>query len=492
MGPKKLSSREEEAVAAENAAAAELSRAIFDDAVDSRMISRVRPSSLKELVPSKTLRRSDCKDIHKKSSVRKSRYMIVFPGQLASVKDGQIGSLAKLDTQNPVMYVSYGHLGRLKLVGTIVRSKATRYFTLNVKSRDRTQLEDWFDSMIVFSRYSWVGTPEENPGEEPMPFPEQLQHVAAAAAATTPGDRAEAGDEGLGSEATTHDDGRRTSASASAAAARAAAAAVSFDFSVAAEEGAKPLVSVAGIDGEGAAGVEGGLREAAGPLKAQPASSVDDESDGAEENDEEDEVLVGAPGTSQPTVTRPRRESAKAVRYNYDAEDEEDDDDEELEDAGVFRGRATSMAAAFPRQDAGVSTGAKKQRAEKSGRAGAGTASGVAKKAKNTTRGGGRATVIELSDDTDDDKPLATARAAAGGQRSLLGFLSKKDDGAERDKKGPGVKRSSAEGAKAAPAQKKSRKRVLESDDEDDDDEDDEVDSDSDEEPEDDDSDFEA
>jgi len=37
--------------------------------------------------------------------------------------------------------------------------------------------------MIVFSRYSWVGTAEDNPGEEPRQFPPELKHVAAAAAA---------------------------------------------------------------------------------------------------------------------------------------------------------------------------------------------------------------------------------------------------------------------------------------------------------------------
>jgi hypothetical protein len=59
--------------------------------------------------------------------------MTIFPGHLASLKEGRVGSLAKLDTQNPVMYIEYPGLGRLKLVGTIVRSKATRWglYTLN-------------------------------------------------------------------------------------------------------------------------------------------------------------------------------------------------------------------------------------------------------------------------------------------------------------------------------------------------------------------------
>ena len=69
--PPKRPDREAEAVAAEDAASAKLSRALFDEAVDARLVSRVRPSSLKELVPSKALKRSDCKDIHKRS--RRSR-----------------------------------------------------------------------------------------------------------------------------------------------------------------------------------------------------------------------------------------------------------------------------------------------------------------------------------------------------------------------------------------------------------------------------------
>ena len=58
--PPKRPDREAEAVAAEDAASAKLSRALFDEAVDARLVSRVRPSSLKELVPSKALKRSDC------------------------------------------------------------------------------------------------------------------------------------------------------------------------------------------------------------------------------------------------------------------------------------------------------------------------------------------------------------------------------------------------------------------------------------------------
>ena len=242
MPPKKgsASSKEADALAVEEQRQAKRSREIFDAAVDGRQLSRVRPSSIRELVPSKLLRRSDCKDIHKRSSVKKSRYMTIFPGQLAHLKEGRIGSLAKLDTQNPVLYIDYGHLGRLKLEGTIVRSKTTRYFTLNVKSRDRLNLEDWFDSCVVFGRYAWVGTVEENPGEEPMPFPEQLAHVAAAAAADPAAHE-------KGSPSADEEEDLDPAVAAVVAAARAAhkppTEADVWNASVAAEEGAKPIVS---------------------------------------------------------------------------------------------------------------------------------------------------------------------------------------------------------------------------------------------------------
>ena len=77
-----------------------------------------------------------------------ARSMTVFPGQLGNLKEGRLGSLAKLDTQNPVMYIEYPGFGRLKLCGTIGGRRHAILQALNVKSKDRLNLEDWFDSMI--------------------------------------------------------------------------------------------------------------------------------------------------------------------------------------------------------------------------------------------------------------------------------------------------------------------------------------------------------
>jgi hypothetical protein len=441
--PPKSRDRETEAVEAEEAKASKRSRELFDAALDARLVSRVRPSSLTELKPSKVLKRSDCKDIHKRSSVKKSRYMTVFPGQLGNLKEGRLGSLAKLDTQNPVMYIEYPGFGRLKLCGTIVRSRATRYFTLNVKSKDRLNLEDWFDSMIVFSTCFWVGTAETNPGEEPMPFPEELKHVQTAAEADQP------------PPATPAD----------------------FSFSVAAEEGAAPKKSAVSADHrerDGAKNDEGQTRD-----KARRATvSLDQISD--EDVDEDDRAARSPAADASRPSARPRRESAKAARYDFSEVDDFDLEEEEEEEK-VFRGRVTATVA-----KEAAPLAAPKRRSV--GAAGA----GAAKKAKSdspaepapkpaavflqTGHSASPPEVVAISDD-DGDEPPERGPAAGGKQTSLLGFLGGKKAEAEAPRRA-----SAGAPRAAAAAPKPSKKFVLDSD----------SDSDSDSEPEDEDSDFEA
>mmetsp|Transcript_9086 Transcript_9086/g.41114 ORF Transcript_9086/g.41114 Transcript_9086/m.41114 type:complete len:464 (-) Transcript_9086:48-1439(-) len=461
MPPKKGSARDKEAdaLAVEEQRQAKRSREIFDAAVDGRQLSRVRPSSIRELVPSKLLRRSDCKDVHKRSSVKKSRYMTIFPGQLAHIKEGRIGSLAKLDTQNPVLYIEYGDLGRLKLEGTIVRSKTTRYFTLNVKSRDRLNLEDWFDSCVVFGRYAWVGTVEENPGEEPMPFPDQLAHVAAAAAANPPKDAKK--DPSADDEEEDLDPAVAAVVAAARAAHKPLTEADMWNASIAAEEGAKPIVS------------------------SHVANDDDDDDDAGGDDD-----TAGDAG-GQPR--RPRRESAKAVNYaKYDEGDDDvfDDLDDDEDGDRVFRGRATATVAkaapaGFSAHSSGL--GKKEKAAPKKPRP-------PKKETKNEAK---TDEVISIDDDDEDDdhvdddarkdddegsddeplaaRPAANKRAGGGGQSSLLGFLKPKGDGGGGDK--PRPRRASAEAAKPKPVK---RKHVLDSDDDDEDESEDDDDDDDD------------
>jgi hypothetical protein len=60
--------------------------------------------------------RADGKDISKKASIRKGRYLMVFNFQLAPAAAGKLGTLACLDSKNPVLYLDFPQ-GRYKLFG---------------------------------------------------------------------------------------------------------------------------------------------------------------------------------------------------------------------------------------------------------------------------------------------------------------------------------------------------------------------------------------
>ncbi|CAD7697006.1 unnamed protein product [Ostreobium quekettii] len=127
----------------------------------------------KPLPPSKMLLKSGSKDIVKKGSARKNRYMVVFNGLLAPMAGGKLGTLSQLDSQNPVMYFDFPE-GRLKCFGTMVHTK-DRYMVLKFGARDSVLCEDTFESMIIFSESHWVGRKEDNPEEKALPFPEVVQ-----------------------------------------------------------------------------------------------------------------------------------------------------------------------------------------------------------------------------------------------------------------------------------------------------------------------------
>ena len=120
--------------------------------------------------PGKRLLAAAGKDLVKRAGLRKNRYMLVFNGLVDPFKSGRLGSLARLDSPHPVLYVEFPQ-GRLKLQGTLVFPKSTNYALLNVDKRDHIGIEDIFESMIVFSDAYWVGTEAENPGEDPLPVP---------------------------------------------------------------------------------------------------------------------------------------------------------------------------------------------------------------------------------------------------------------------------------------------------------------------------------
>ena len=190
----------------------QLSMQIYQSALTSRIVSSTLPSTAEVIQTRKTqLFKSDAKDIAKKANTRKSRHMVVFPGQFAQFSLNargnnannnnnnnndnnnnnnnntnnnavEFGELADLDTQNPVCYINFPDgIGRMKLYGTIARARESRYFTLNLggggggsSSRKdsggnaNANLEDFFDGVLIFSQWAWIGTKEENPEEKPL------------------------------------------------------------------------------------------------------------------------------------------------------------------------------------------------------------------------------------------------------------------------------------------------------------------------------------
>jgi len=115
--------------------------------------------------------KADGKDITKRSSARRNRYLLVFNCQLAPAAAGRLGTLARLDTKNPVMYIDFPE-GRLRLSGTLVFPK-NKYIVLRLGKE--ALCEDVLESMIVFSESHWVGTEAENPDGSILPMPESLK-----------------------------------------------------------------------------------------------------------------------------------------------------------------------------------------------------------------------------------------------------------------------------------------------------------------------------
>ncbi|GIL51317.1 hypothetical protein Vafri_7332 [Volvox africanus] len=126
-----------------------------------------------QLPLSKALVKANGKDIVKKSSTRKNRYLVIVNALLAPATAGRMGTLARLDSRNPVMYLDFPE-GRLKFFGTLVFPRA-KYMALRVGVGSSVMAEDVFENLLVFSKAWWIGTAEENPEEKEMPMPSHLQ-----------------------------------------------------------------------------------------------------------------------------------------------------------------------------------------------------------------------------------------------------------------------------------------------------------------------------
>ena len=137
------------------------------------VLSESRPRVPDERPASSALLQSHGFDVVKKSTNRKQRYLMVFPGQMAPAGVGEMGQMDQLDTQNPVLYLNFPQ-GRLKLLGTLVYPK-NKYMALSI-GRRKVMCEDVFESLVVFCDSYWIGTAEDNPEETPMPMPRELEN----------------------------------------------------------------------------------------------------------------------------------------------------------------------------------------------------------------------------------------------------------------------------------------------------------------------------
>ncbi|KAK9115539.1 hypothetical protein Sjap_014486 [Stephania japonica] len=125
------------------------------------------------LAPSKLVAKHRGRDLVKKSQ-RKNRFLFSFPGLIAPIGGGKVGELKDLETESPVLYLDF-HQGRMKLFGTIVYPK-NRYLTMQFSRGGKgVTCDDYFDSMIVFAEAWWIGKKSENPEENRLEFPKDVE-----------------------------------------------------------------------------------------------------------------------------------------------------------------------------------------------------------------------------------------------------------------------------------------------------------------------------
>ena len=117
------------------------------------------------LHPSKELRqltsaRSVAVTKKAKAAASKPRYLLMLPGKFAPMEGGDIGTIERLDTPNPEMYLDFprggpdGQGGKLRLRGTILHPRS-KYLTLMPKAGELV-CDEAFDNIIVFSEAAWM------------------------------------------------------------------------------------------------------------------------------------------------------------------------------------------------------------------------------------------------------------------------------------------------------------------------------------------------
>ncbi|KAK9820422.1 hypothetical protein WJX72_010106 [[Myrmecia] bisecta] len=147
---------------------------LTEQARSAGVLCSTRRQSTHPCAPSKVLVQADGKDVVKKSSLRKGRYLLNLNCQLAGLAAGRLGTLAQLDTRNPVLYINFPE-GRLKLFGTLVFPK-NKYMVLKFGHKE-VLAEDILENMVVFSEAWWVGRALDNPEERKLPLPGSVLNI---------------------------------------------------------------------------------------------------------------------------------------------------------------------------------------------------------------------------------------------------------------------------------------------------------------------------
>eukprot|EP00877_Chromochloris_zofingiensis_P004177 jgi/Chrzof1/13760/Cz08g11060.t1 len=144
---------------------------LLQRALDNGVVGERAVHTANQLPVCRALLKADGKDIVKKSSNRKNRYLMVFNCLLAPASAGKLGTLAQLDSKNPVLYMEFP-AGRLKFFGKLMFPK-NKYMVLR-PGANSVLCEDVFENLVVFSDAWWVGKTEDNPNEHKLDMPADM------------------------------------------------------------------------------------------------------------------------------------------------------------------------------------------------------------------------------------------------------------------------------------------------------------------------------
>lgn len=118
------------------------------------------------------LRKADGADIVKRNARRVRKYLLVFPGKFTAPQGSTVGTLRALDSRTPSLDVELDG-GILRFRGALVFPKNA---LLTIRGRGgKVTVEDVFETLLVLAEWAWLGDLDSNPGDVPVPFPDELR-----------------------------------------------------------------------------------------------------------------------------------------------------------------------------------------------------------------------------------------------------------------------------------------------------------------------------